>query len=660
MNLKGINIRIGAETTGLDKALSEVNRRARETQVELRQVERLLKLDPKNTELLAQKQKLLAQATENTRAKLAALKAAQSQVEAQFKRGDIGEKQYRAFNREIVKTESELKRLQSTGKKTSVGFVEGAKAMWGELTVVGATLAGIGVAALDLIKTYANSEKSEIRLRAAVEATGKSYDSQAAAIDNAISRGMAKAFDDEEQIDAMARLIQMTQDRAEAEKLLTIAMDVTRGTPGADLIKTSVMLGKVYNGNTAAAKKFGITIDKNATSMEVLAEVERRYAGQADAYVDSTQGKIDRLMVSLDNLKESGGAALVNAGAIGNIDMLSASLNYFSDTTNEAALKQWQLVGARYALDYNLEKGLITQDQYNDKLAELGLANDSADKSTADLAASQKDLANATDDTTEAWAAQKLELTAGQNNRRSVIQNVLALRDAQRNLADYLKGGGKKSGAEYYDLLGKQKDAMALLKLQTAEMTDKQIDAAVKQGIISKKFGESRKHANEAADAIDRFNRKAKGIPDGKVFKLKVVASGGGTLRAVLDGQLTRFVVNAQGGMYNTPTYALIGETREREYVINAARLARGDARQKALLSGLLKDGRMSLGNPRQYLDKGTAGASALASSTSSRVVNVNNDFRGTVVREDADITKIAEQIAQKQQSADRAAGIGG
>ena len=111
--IKGITIEINGDTTGLDKALSSVNSSANKTQSELRDVNKLLKLDPGNTELIAQKQKLLAQAITQTGDKLKTLKDAQAQVDAQFAKGDIGEEQYRAFQREIASTEATLKGYKS-------------------------------------------------------------------------------------------------------------------------------------------------------------------------------------------------------------------------------------------------------------------------------------------------------------------------------------------------------------------------------------------------------------------------------------------------------------------------------------------------------------------------------------------------------------------
>ena len=117
-NIRGISVVIGSDTTGLSKALSDVNKNARDIQSELKQVEKLLKLDPTNTELVAQKQKLLSDAIANTGEKLNRLKAAQEQVNDQFKKGDITEGQYRAFQREIAAAEQALGRFEDQAKGT--------------------------------------------------------------------------------------------------------------------------------------------------------------------------------------------------------------------------------------------------------------------------------------------------------------------------------------------------------------------------------------------------------------------------------------------------------------------------------------------------------------------------------------------------------------
>lgn len=127
--IRGINVQIGAETTGLSKALSDVNKRSRDIQSELRKVDRLLRFDPSNTELLAQRQRLLSDAVANTREKLDRLRAAQEQVNQQFQRGEISEGQYRAFQREIAATEQQLRRLESQAGNTSRSMAEIGQSM---------------------------------------------------------------------------------------------------------------------------------------------------------------------------------------------------------------------------------------------------------------------------------------------------------------------------------------------------------------------------------------------------------------------------------------------------------------------------------------------------------------------------------------------------
>jgi phage-related minor tail protein len=110
--IKGITIELDGETKGLDKALQGVNKTTRDLQGELRDVEKLLKFSPDNVELLEQKQKLLNDQVDNTTKKLDTLRKAQDQVEKQFKNGEIGEAQYRAFQREIAETESKLQNFK--------------------------------------------------------------------------------------------------------------------------------------------------------------------------------------------------------------------------------------------------------------------------------------------------------------------------------------------------------------------------------------------------------------------------------------------------------------------------------------------------------------------------------------------------------------------
>lgn len=108
-NIKGIKIEIDGDTKPLQKALKDVNKNATEATKELRQIDKALKFDSGNVTLLTQKQQVLQQQVSNTREKLETLVKAQAQVEQQFKNGDIGADQYRAFQREVETTQNVLK-----------------------------------------------------------------------------------------------------------------------------------------------------------------------------------------------------------------------------------------------------------------------------------------------------------------------------------------------------------------------------------------------------------------------------------------------------------------------------------------------------------------------------------------------------------------------
>lgn len=117
--VRGITIELGADTSGINKALSGVNKEIGSTQKQLKDVERLLKLDPTNTELLQQKQRLLGDAVGETSTKLEALKKAQEQVSEEIERTGKGQEQYDALQREIISCENELKNLKNKAAESN-------------------------------------------------------------------------------------------------------------------------------------------------------------------------------------------------------------------------------------------------------------------------------------------------------------------------------------------------------------------------------------------------------------------------------------------------------------------------------------------------------------------------------------------------------------
>ena len=141
--IKGITVEIGGDTTGLDKALKSVNSSIKTTQSSLRDVNKLLKLDPTNTELLTQKQKILKDAIGTTKEKLDALKSAQEQAKTQMENGDLGADKYDALQREIIETEQELQELAQEAVNSNAALAK-IEEVGGKLENVGNTISGVG------------------------------------------------------------------------------------------------------------------------------------------------------------------------------------------------------------------------------------------------------------------------------------------------------------------------------------------------------------------------------------------------------------------------------------------------------------------------------------------------------------------------------------
>ena len=110
--IAGITVEIGGDTTQLGKALEDSEKQSKSLQSELKEIDRALKFNPDNVELLTQKQQLLTKQIDETTDALNTLKNAEKQVAEQFESGEIGEENYRAFQREIIETESKLKNYE--------------------------------------------------------------------------------------------------------------------------------------------------------------------------------------------------------------------------------------------------------------------------------------------------------------------------------------------------------------------------------------------------------------------------------------------------------------------------------------------------------------------------------------------------------------------
>lgn len=283
--IKGITIEIGGDTTGLSKALSGVNKEISGTQSQLKDVERLLKLDPSNTELLRQKQKLLADAVSETKDKLETLKSAEKQAQDQFKEGKISEEQYDALKREIIDTEQKLKSLEDQAGKSNVTlqqisavgdkFQEVGQKIEGvgkKLLTISAAVGGIGVAA---VKTTADFDSSMSNVSAISGTTGKDFDRLR---DKAREMGTETKFSASEAADAMSYMAMAGWKTEDMLNGISGIMDLAAAS-GADLATTSDIVTDALTGMGYTAADAGRLADVMAaassnanTNVEMMGE----------------------------------------------------------------------------------------------------------------------------------------------------------------------------------------------------------------------------------------------------------------------------------------------------------------------------------------------------------------------------------------------------
>ena len=268
--IKGITVEIGGDTTKLSKALEGVNKDIKGTQTQLKDVQKLLKLDPSNTELLSQKHKLLADAVTATKEKLEVLKTAAEQANTALANGEISQQQYDALQREIIETENELKRL-TTEANNSHTALEKMGVLGETLQSAGDKISGVGqkllpvtagVTALGTIavKTGADFDSAMSKVAAVSGATGSEMDALREKAREMGSKTKFSASEAAEAMNYMAMAGWKTNDMLSGiEGIMNLA-----AASGEDLASTSDIV-------TDALTAFGLSASDSGHFADILA-----------------------------------------------------------------------------------------------------------------------------------------------------------------------------------------------------------------------------------------------------------------------------------------------------------------------------------------------------------------------------------------------------
>lgn len=383
--IKGITVEIGGDTTGLDKALRSVNSSITKTQSALNDVNKLLKLDPSNTVLVAQKQQLLSQAVSQTSNKLEALESAQEQVTAAFQRGDIGQDKYQAFQREVEETrgklnqyKNDLSSLQTEQDRLSSNTARLEKLFSSTGTQVDDYADVLGSKLVSAIK---NGTANSDQMKTAIEKIGKSATGGKADI-----RQLTDALDTVDDGEAIRNLIEELKQAGDAAQ--DTAEDVgqiAENTKGAALMQTADQLSAVgdkiqdigtkamdaYSETENAVTKVNAYFGETGQAAEESANVIKSvYSDGVGESMDSVADAVLMVKKNLGDLSETDLTNLTQQ-AITLDELYGIDMNETLRGVN-SLMQQYGLT-AQEAMDYivvGTQNGLDKTNELGDNLSE--------------------------------------------------------------------------------------------------------------------------------------------------------------------------------------------------------------------------------------------------------------------------------------------------
>lgn len=295
--IKGITIEINGDTKGLSKALSGVNKDIKSTQTQLKDIEKLLKLDPHNVTLLGQKMETLGRQIGQTKDKLSQLKSVSDEMEKGLKNGSITAEQYDAWQREIIQTENELKNLEEELKKVPSASSAMIAKVSDDMDKLGQKVSNVG----DKIASVGDAL---MPLSAGIVAAGtasiQAWQDVDSAMDDIIKRTGAtgEAFEELERISEDIALNIPTDFKTAANAVgeVSTRFDVT-GDSLEELSTAFIQFASLNNSDvvgsidnvSAMMKAWGLDVKDTASVLDVLNGVSQQTGASADQIADILQ-----------------------------------------------------------------------------------------------------------------------------------------------------------------------------------------------------------------------------------------------------------------------------------------------------------------------------------------------------------------------------------
>ena len=343
--IKGITIEFGANTEKLNKALGKLQGKLNKTQAELKQIDRSLRFNPRNTTLLQQKFKLLQTQVTQTSRKLDALRKMEARLKSQGV--DENSAQYRQLQREIIKTENQLKQAQgalkqfgSVGKQQALAVGAAFKTAGSKIKSAGRTIttsvsvygmAGIyaGSKLIEMSEKQAQAEQKLAEIYKTRMGVGKK--AVKSTLDLAAAEQKLGVVGDEVQLAGAQQLATYAKTPGTVNAMLPALNNLLVQQKGMnatqeDAVGLANMFGKAMMGQTGALKRAGISFTdaqadvlKYGTEEEkaaMIAEVVTQNVGNMNAeFAKTDAGKIQQAKNALGDMGEQIGAVLLPAVA---------------------------------------------------------------------------------------------------------------------------------------------------------------------------------------------------------------------------------------------------------------------------------------------------------------------------------------------------------
>lgn len=427
--IKGITIEIEGKTSGLVKSLEDANKALGKTQSALKDVNSALKLDPGNTELITQKQKLLADAIEETKKKLEAERQAAADAAAALERGDISQEQYATLQAEVAKTTKELERLEEEAKDaantlgqafedagskisaagekiTAVG--DGMQNMGSKMMPVSAALAGVATAsvaaatdfedAIAKLSTIADtSEKTGVpieelkdQIMALSDETGISASEIADNVYNAISAGQKTG----DAVNFVAKATKLATagfaDSASALDVLTTimnayGMEASEVSHVSDVLINTQNLGKTTVAELASsmgkiiptANAAGVSLENIASGYAIMT-ANGIATAETTTYMNSMLNELSKSGTkSSEALKNTAGKSFQELMADGN--SLADVLAILQQAADDSGVSMADMFGSAEAGKAALTMLSGGVDQFNSTLASMNNSTGATD-----------------------------------------------------------------------------------------------------------------------------------------------------------------------------------------------------------------------------------------------------------------------------------------